>query len=290
MNTLQTVTLADSNYPPLLKQLPQPPQQLYYAGDWTCTATPAIAVVGSRAMTDYGRRACTELVTGLVQYGFTIVSGLATGIDAVAHRTALTHAGKTIAVLANGLHPNRMFPTEHQSLAEHIVTAQGLLLSEYEPAVPARRHHFLARNRIIAGLSLGTIVIEARAKSGALMTAHYAMDYNREVFAVPGSIFSSRSAGTHHLIQYGAKLVYQLDDIISELGINPIAQLASPALQLSINQQAIIQAITAGDNRLEDIIQNTQQSTPEIMHHLTELEITGIVRRNIDSSYEISYR
>lgn len=293
MFTITELSLSHPHYPPLLKHLAQVPEPLYYVGDVNVLTTPSVAIVGSRSMTRYGQQVCEQLVRDLVQHGLTIVSGLATGIDAIAHRTALQTGGKTIAVVANGLDLNDLFPAEHQKLAQQIVNQGGTLVSEYPPGTVARRYYFPARNRIIAALTLGTVVIEARQKSGALITAARALELNREVFAVPGSIFSSRSTGTNGLLKQGAKLIEQVEDIVTELNLTSLIQpnqKNTVHYTLSDTEQKIVDYLAAGAGTAELIIQNTAFSADEIALYLTELEIKGIVRRNLDYSYSLNQR
>lgn len=287
---MSTLHLADPDYPILLQETAHPPDTLYYRGNIQLLNSPCIAIVGSRAMTAYGERVCTNLVHELVQHGLTIVSGLATGIDAVAHRTAIADHGNTIAVLGCGLDTNVIFPADHRQLADQIVANNSVLISEYSDQVRAQRHQFPARNRIIAGLSLGTVVIEAATKSGALITAHKALEANREVFAVPGSIFSSRSTGVHDLIKQGAVLVETVADILQALNLSSAQLLATTTnklQQLSLDQQAIIQQIQTGYSTPEQLVNQLHWTASAIIVHLTDLEIQGIVRKNPNQHYEI---
>lgn len=206
----------DENYPENLKKIDNPPFILFNKGMIKPQDSLSLAVVGSRKMTDYGRMAAKKLVTGLVAKKITIVSGLARGIDTVAHETAIVNNGRTIAVLAHGL--DLVYPPENKKLAESISSDYGALVSEYPLACQPIASNFPARNRIIAGLSLGVLVIEADIHSGSLITARQALDQGREVFAVPGSINSPNSSGTAFLIKQGAKLVETVDDILEELG------------------------------------------------------------------------
>lgn len=288
--------LSVKEYSELLQQIPQPPRQLYARGNISLIHSAAIAVVGSRAMTPYGKQVCELLVPKLVQAGYTIVSGLATGIDAMAHQLALDYGGTTIAVLAHGLNPRSTFPTEHQAMAERIVQANGLLVSEYDYNVRALRHHFPARNRIIAGLTLGTVVVEARLKSGAMITAKYALHMNREVFAVPGPITSSRSHGVHALIAQGATLVQSANDILAELPDNPIPigtngyTDSGTTQEFTTTERCIIDQLQHGCYSAEQLSHSINVSVGELAVYLTDLEISGIIRRNLDYTYEISYR
>src|SRR5881396_3144859 len=202
----------DTRYPALLGAIPPPP--LFVRGELVDDDTLALAIVGSRRPTPYGLAVAERLASDLAARGLTIVSGLARGIDAAAHRGALAAGGRTLAVLGCGL--DVVYPPENRALARAIET-QGALVSQFAPGVPALAGHFPARNRTLAGLALGVVVVEAADRSGALITAGFAGDLGREVFAVPGRITSPTSAGAHRLIQDGAKLVTCWQDIVSEL-------------------------------------------------------------------------
>jgi len=204
----------DNLYPDNLFNIDTPPYVIFVKGRLIAEDRRAVALVGSRRMTVYGRTVCRGLTRDLVRSKFTIVSGLARGIDSVAHRTALESGGRTIAVLGGGL--DRIYPPENRLLAQEIVK-QGALVSEYPPGMEAKKENFPNRNRIIAGLSLGVVVVEGTEKSGALITATCAAEQGRDVFAVPGPISSPTAAGPSRLIQNGAKLVYEIDDILDEL-------------------------------------------------------------------------
>jgi len=211
---ISIITIVDKEYPFLLKQIYMPPYVLYCQGDTRLLRKKMIAVVGTRIPTAYGLQATKQIVKGLVEKDFIIVSGLAKGIDIEAHKQAISADGKTIAVLGSGFY--HIYPREHTTMAEEIKN-NHLLLTEYPPYVKPHKSHFPARNRIISGLSLGTLVVEAKEKSGSLITAQFALNEGREVFAVPGSIFSPTSKGTNILIQEGAKLVMSIEDILTEI-------------------------------------------------------------------------
>ena len=284
------MVITPQQYPPLLRETPQPPDLLYLLGDVGCLTKPGIAVVGSRAMTPYGAAACRAVVEACVRAGLVIVSGLATGIDAVAHETALAQHGQTIAVLGSGLDERVIFPAAHRQLAKRIVAQSGALLTEYPATTLARRHHFIARNRILAGLCLATVVVEAAERSGAINTAHHALEANRVVFAVPGSIFSTRSRGTHHLIQQGAILLQDVEQIFSELQlVLSTMPRTQPHYSNALHQQ-IVDKLENGPLHLEQLAQRLTLDTGLLQAHLTELEIQGIVRKNIWLMYEISHR
>ncbi len=208
------VTLADDDYPALLRQLVDPPLALFYRGNLALAQKPSVAVVGSRKASPYAISAAAQLARDLVSVGLTVVSGLAIGVDGAAHQAALDASGDTIAVLGTGI--DIIYPRSHQRLSRKI-EEHGLILTEFPPGTPPFRYNFPVRNRIISGITLGTVIVEATGHSGSLITARTAAEQNREVFAVPGSIFSSGSEGTHRLIQMGVKLVHDTNDILDEL-------------------------------------------------------------------------
>lgn len=205
----------DARYPPLLLELAASPPVLFVAGNPAALMQPQLAIVGSRNATANGRANAREFADNLARVGFTITSGLAAGIDTAAHEGALAAQGCSIAVLGTG--PDIVYPDSNSALAKRIQHS-GALVSEFPPGTPVRREHFPRRNRIISGLSLGVLIVEAGMRSGSLITARYAGDFGREVFAIPGSIHSAVSKGCHHLIRQGAKLVENSADIIEELG------------------------------------------------------------------------
>lgn len=214
-NNIKVITIFDENYPSLLKEIYQPPWVLFVKGDLTLLEKqPKLAVVGSREATQYGKNAISVLFPPLIEKGVAIVSGLARGIDTLAHECAMKNGGKTIAVIAGGLY--HIYPKENAELAKEMMKLQ-LVISEYPPDTKPLRWHFPARNRIISGLSNGTFIIEAKRKSGSLITANYAVHEGREVFSLPGSIFSQHSLGTNDLIKQGAKLVMSSEDILEDL-------------------------------------------------------------------------
>ncbi|MDD3488252.1 MAG: DNA-processing protein DprA [Candidatus Pacebacteria bacterium] len=203
----------DKEFPLLLKEIPQAPFGFYIKGKIP-EKMPLIAVVGTRKISSYGKIVTEKIVQELIKYNFVIVSGLAYGIDTIAHQSALKNQGKTVAILGSGI--NNIFPLTNQKLAEQI-TKNGALISEYSLNTYPLKPYFPWRNRIISGLCLATIIIEAPERSGALITARFALEQNREVFAIPGSILNENSVGSHNLIKQGAKLVSQIEDILEEL-------------------------------------------------------------------------
>ena len=222
----QVLTLYDAAYPSRLKEIDTPPIVLYIRGELTSEDSLSLALVGSRDAKDYGRKASYRLSYQLAQHGLTIVSGLARGIDTSAHRGALEAGGRTIAVMGNGL--GFIYPAANTDLAEKIMES-GALVSEFPMETKPKPNNFPRRNRIISGLTLGTVVVEASNRSGALITARLAGEQGREVFAVPGEIFSELSTGTHKLINNGAKLVNTVDDLLNELPRHALSQIQSAA-------------------------------------------------------------
>src|SRR5215472_4667184 len=224
------VLATDPDYPPRLRQCPDAPAALYVLGSVEALSAAQLAMVGSRSPTAAGRATAREFAAWFAGAGLTVTSGLAVGIDAASHEGALAGGGATVAVFATGL--DRVYPAEHAALARRI-RAAGALVSEFPPRTPPLRRHFPCRNRIIAGLSLGTLVVEAARYSGSLITARHALDYGREVFAIPGSIHSPLSRGCHQLIKNGAKLVEEARDVTEELGFSlPKEQLTATPVEV----------------------------------------------------------
>lgn len=226
---ITAITRFDPTYPPYLKEIAQPPWVLYLRGNAELLKTPCLAVVGTRKPTSYGRQMTRKFAQDLANQGLTIVSGMAYGVDAEAHRSVLDIEGKTIAVFASGV--DVVYPKRHRKLYDQIVE-MGVVISESAPGTKPHPGLFPLRNRVISGLSLGTLVIEAAQKSGSLITANYSVEQGREVFAVPGPIHASMSEGTLQLIQEGAKCVRKVEDVLEELpSIQPILQSRSKPIQ-----------------------------------------------------------
>ena len=212
------LTLADDDYPELLRHLPDPPLALFYRGDTALLKRPAVAMVGSRRASAYGLNAARHLAGQLAIAGVTVVSGLARGIDAASHEAALDAGGGTIAVLGTGI--DIVYPRSHKKLFRAI-EERGLIITEFAPAMPPLPTNFPIRNRIISGLAMATVIVEATGRSGSLITARMAAEQGRNVCAVPGTIFAAGAEGTNRLIQYGAKLVHDVNDILEELPGSP---------------------------------------------------------------------
>lgn len=283
-SNIELLTYKDERYPYNLKQIFDFPPLLYVKGTIVPQDRMAIAIVGPRRPTNYGLSIAKKLARELASYGMTIVSGMAVGIDTAAHQGALEAGGRTIAVLGCGL--NICYPRENKSLIEKII-AQGAILSELPSSTPPLSENFPPRNRIISGLSLGVIVVEAGEKSGALITANCALDQGREVFAVPGNITATTSKGTNNLIKQGAKLIDSAKDVIDELGplfenklkfkeenilsSSPVA-LSSP---LSIEEENILKLLDDEPKHIDFILEKTQINPSLLAQYLLELELKG---------------
>ena len=275
----------DSDYPLLLAQIPNPPFILYGTGRATLFESQIpLGVVGSRKPTSYGIQATETITETLARAGACIISGLALGIDAIAHRTAVEAGGATIAVLGSGIDNESLYPPSNQGLARRITESGGAVISEYPPGTPALKEHFPARNRIISGLSKGILVVEAQEKSGALITARFALEQNRDVFAVPGSIFSLSSKGTNALIQEGAKLVSCGEDILKEYGIEYTTNTGS--LEPLDETEERILVVLAESRTVDDIKALTGLDTPAIIASVSLLEMKGRIRAIEGERYE----
>ncbi len=278
--------LTDPDYPPLLKTIPDPPPILTYQGALS-PLMPCIAIVGSRNASSYGIRTARQLAGRLSEKGFVIVSGMARGIDAAAHTGALEAGGQTLAILGSGL--NKIYPWENRHLY-HRIREQGAVLSEFKLDTDPFPYNFPARNRIIAGISTGTIVVEAEKKSGSLITARLAADYNREVFAVPGSIQSRRSQGTHFLLRQGARLVETATDVLEELlhFVHPDRAPSLPETPMTCHPDRPVPLPDAADMQIcnlldaypchiDRIISRSGLDSPTVSAILLKLELQGIV-------------
>ena len=263
-----------------------PPLMLYYRGDISLLDTPSVAVVGTRACSSYGKEAAGKITRELCERGVTVVSGLASGIDTYAHRAALKAGGKTVAVLGSGL--NRVTPTPNISLFEEIVNNGGLAVSEYSPNSDATRYTFPERNRIISGLSKGVIVVEAGEKSGALITAEFAEEQGRTVFAVPGNITSQRSVGPNRLLFDGATPALSGEDICYTLGISAgNKEKISRAIQLDIFEQKIYNILQSGETSFDTLVEKSELPPHKLSAILSSLEIQGIIVKLNSNIYRI---
>ncbi len=275
---IKWVTVFDETYPKLLAQIYDPPTVIYYKGepDWS---EKSIGVVGTRKITGYGKVATEQFTKGLVMGGLTIVSGLARGVDAEAHLTAVRENGKTIAVLGGGL--NNIFPPENRGLAAKIADGFGAVISEFPPDYPSLPGNFPARNRIISGLSLGVLVIEAAEDSGSLITARSALEQGREVFAVPGPITSDLSKGPVNLIKDGARVVFNPEEILEELGLNRVKSLESRVengKNLSEEEKMVLECLENENRHIDEIGRSLKFPSPKISALLLKMEISGLVQ------------
>lgn len=286
---ISILTDADAAYPRLLREIPDPPGVLFLRGEVRQQDEVAVAIVGTRHATLYGKTQAERLGAGLARAGVTVVSGLARGIDAAAHRGALSAGGRTVAVLANGVLD--IYPPEHVDLAAE-VALHGALLSEAPPHAEPLAGAFPQRNRLISGLSLGVIVVEAADRSGALITARHAMEQGREVFAVPGRVDERTARGCHRLIRDGARLVESPDDVLDELGplVRPARRddgrtVRHPAeLLLNESEQAVLEAIGKDPTGIDDVVRTTGLTVPRVLSTVSVLEMRRLVRRTSGST------
>jgi len=277
---IRTVTVVDEEYPPLLKEIFDPPLLLFYKGIVSVPEEINFAVVGTRRFTSYGQRISEKLTAELSLNGFTIVSGLALGVDTLAHNAVVGLNKRTLAVLGTGIDSRSLYPPANRYLAEKIVANGGALISEFPLGAEPLAFHFPQRNRVIAGLSIGTLVIEAGEKSGALITARFALEQNREVFAVPGSIFSPVSIGPNNLIKQGAKSVTQIEDILETLDFKAInTYIDNKKMIPKTEEERIIAEMLDHEPRhINEIIRQSRLTTSQISSTLTIMEIKGMVR------------
>lgn len=281
------LTIFDKNYPKLLAQAYDAPVILYIKGNISILSSPSLAVVGSRKYTRYGAKVAYDLSKKCAQSGLTIVSGLALGVDAIAHRATIDCGGKTVGVLGCGL--DRIYPVSNFQLGKEIIEKGGAVVSEFPPGTPPLRHHFPQRNRIIAGLCAGVLVVEAAEKSGALITAYQALEYSREVFSVPGNIDSLASFGTNKLIQNGAKAVMEASDILSELNIEEkIVEEKSRKEFIQSEEEKIIEEILSdGDKLVDEIVLKSGLNVIAINTALTMMEMKGVVENVGGGRYKL---
>lgn len=278
----------DSRYPALLANISDPPGRLYCRGNLALLDSFAVAVVGTRNVSDYGRQAARDIAGVLAGAGVTIVSGLALGVDAIAHRAALDASGATIAVLGSGVDDATLGPPTNRRLAAEILAHAGLIVSEYPAGYPADKWTFPMRNRIISGLCRGTLVVEADRKSGSLITATQALDQNRDVFAVPGSIYWPRSVGTNWLIGQGARLVMHAGDILEcyKLRQVPLPEQASSTGDPA--QERILALLRQqGPTQLDAIIAASDLQPSRVMAAVSLLELKDIIRHHGAGVYAI---
>jgi len=275
------LTLSDNMYPALLKQISRPPLLLFCKGEIASLVLPQMAVVGSRAPTSAGKQLASQLAAELSLYGWAVTSGLALGIDGLAHKAVLANQGSTVAVLGCGL--DLVYPRRHQALAAELVANQGCLVSEFFPEEQPLAQNFPRRNRIISGLSLGCLVIEATIKSGSLITARFALEQGREVFAVPGSVYNSLSAGCHYLIKQGAKLVEAIEDINEEFHNLSFWQAQKPQKNIEKSQlnslatDTLLDSVGFEATSIDLVSERSGLSVEVVLAQLLEYELRGLV-------------
>jgi DNA processing protein len=269
-------------YPARLRSIADPPPCLYVKGEIRQQDDKAVAVIGTRSASHYGRRVARDLCRGLASLGFTVISGMARGIDGVAHDEALNAGGRTIAVLGSGV--DRAYPPEHRKLY-HRISENGAVISELPLGAPPLAFNFPARNRLISGLSAGVVVVEATEKSGSLITAAIALEQGREVFAVPGEVGSSRSRGGHRLIRQGAKLVENVDDILEEIAPQLVARDRQPAALRTLPVDAqpethkIFDLLQERSLHIDEVIEASGFSASRVSQILLELELQGFLKQ-----------
>ncbi|MBQ8522663.1 MAG: DNA-processing protein DprA [Clostridia bacterium] len=282
-DNIKIVTIYDDEYPLHLKDVVNPPFCLYCKGNVDLLKSDCIAVVGSRKISDYGRVVTAQFTKEFVSAGLTVVSGMALGVDSVAHNTTLQNQGATIAVLAGGF--NHIYPSANFGLYKQIVQS-GLVITEYPPNAEPLSYNFPVRNRIIAALSKGVLVTEAGLKSGALHTKNYAVDMGREVFAIPGKITSSESEGTNNIIkQCQSTLVTSPKDIFYALGINLQEKTQKPVQQLDIDTTSILNYILTEKKTFQEIADFTKLSTRDLNTKLIEMQMDGLIMKLAGNSY-----
>jgi len=279
-------TLPKDNWPESLFHIPQEPKEIFYAGELPKDGNKLLCIVGSRRYTPYGKEACEKIILGLAGLPITIISGLALGIDSIAHKSALQAGLQTIAVPGSGLDPSVLYPRSHTGLAEEIIKNGGGLISEFEPQTKAAPWTFPQRNRIMAGLSEAIIVIEAEEKSGTLITSRLATDYNKDVGAVPGSIFSPHSSGPHMLIRLGATPIRNSDDVIEMLGLSNEPKTDRIPLNISEKEQSVLDIITEPLSR-SDILRLSPLGTNETQAIIMSLEISGHIEERMGKIFRV---
>lgn len=279
---IKIVTIKDTDYPKLLKEIYAAPAILYVKGDLK-NEEKCLAIVGTRKHSLYGKQTTLEITEALCKIGITVVSGLARGIDTFAHQVCINNNTRTIAVTGSGIDNDNLYPSTNRELAKRI-KEHGAVISEYPVGTLPLKQNFPVRNRIISGLCLGVLVVEAPESSGALITAKYALEQNREVFAVPGPIYSTNSAGTNHLIKSGAKLVTNIEDIIEELNFTAYTAVTLPLIKErvitadSTEEKTILNLLNSEPTHIDSLIQKSQLPASQINSLLAMLEINGKIR------------
>lgn len=275
---IKILTWQDETYPQRLKEIDQPPPVLYIRGDYLPDDLFAVAIVGTRRVTAYGRQITEELAAYLASNGITVVSGLARGVDAIAHQTALKSGGRTIGVLGSGV--DKIYPPEHRGLAEKMMES-GAIMSDYAPGTPPDASNFPPRNRIISGLSLAVVVIEAGETSGALITAEFAAEQGREIFAVPGSILAPQSKGTNKLIQNGALPLLSINDLMQALDLRRVGdqKAARKSIPADETEARLMNVLSEEPLHVDEIRNQTALPIEKVSATLALMELKGMVRQ-----------
>jgi DNA processing protein len=275
---IKILTWKDAAYPQRLKEIEQPPPVLYVRGEYLPDDLYAVAIVGTRRVTPYGRQITEELSSYLASNGITVVSGLARGVDAIAHQTALKAGGRTLAVLGSGV--DKIYPPEHRQLAQQMME-QGAIVSDYAPGTPPDASNFPPRNRIISGLSLAVVVVEAGETSGALITAEFAAEQGREIFAVPGSILAPQSKGTNKLIQKGALPLLSINDLMQALNLTRMGEhkAARKVIPADETERRVMSILSAEPLHVDEIRNQTELPIEKVSATLALMELKGMVRQ-----------
>ena len=282
---IEIIKKSSRDYPKILKEIHNAPKQLYVRGGLPKDHNLNFAIVGTRAASEYGKTLAFKIAKELAELGFNIVSGLALGIDTQAHLGALEGKGRTTAVMGSAIDDNSIYPSENLNLVKKIISSGGAVISEYEPGTKSEIWFFPERNRIISGLSQGVLVVEAPEKSGALITARLALEQNREVFAIPGSIFSKNSFGANNLIKSGAKVVTSVDDILEELNLTDLKTKKGTKEEenLAAEEKIILKIIEKEPIHIDKICKISKMAANKVLSIVSLLEIRGIIK-NIGGS------
>jgi len=291
IDKIEVIKKSSQNYPEILKEISNAPKQLYVRGNLPKDCNLNFAIVGTRAASDYGKTLAFKIAKELAKLGFNIVSGLALGIDTQAHLGALAANGRTTAVMGSAPDDNSIYPSENLNLVKKIISSGGAVISEYEPGTKSEIWFFPERNRIISGLSRGVLVVEAPEKSGALITARVALEQNREVFAIPGSIFSKNSFGTNNLIKSGAKMVTTVDDILEELNLTDLKteKGIKEKENLTEEEKIILKIVEKEPIHIDKVCEISKMAANQVLSIVSVLEIKGIIK-NIGGSKFVKFK
>jgi len=283
---ISAINIKDENYPRALKQIYDPPAVLYYKGKLNQDQT-ILAVVGTRKISNYGIQVVKDIIPQLVSQHITTISGLALGVDALVHQTTIEAGGQTIAVLGGGLDEQNLYPSANRYLANKIIATDGVIISEYPPGTLPLKQHFPKRNRLISGWARGVLIIEGNIDSGSLITARSALEQNREVMAIPGSIYAAGSAGPNSLIKQGAAMVNEVEDILNCLNLQLIDQSQSSPTSIPDNDEeaTILKIMTREPVALDELIRQTKLPTATVTSKLSVLEIKGLVKNIRHNSF-----